>query len=72
MRAPHPQPQEIGGWRDSQNVPETWEVIDSQDSQGETFDEMLDSRESEFIEPTSSRKTGHQVRDGVAIPQSHL
>jgi hypothetical protein len=24
------------------------------------------------IEPTSSRKTGYQVRDGVAIPQSHL
>jgi hypothetical protein len=22
--------------------------------------------------PTSSRKTGHQVRDGVAIPQSKL
>jgi hypothetical protein len=27
-------------------------------------------RERELIEPTSSRKTGHQVRDGVAI--SHL
>jgi hypothetical protein len=26
---------------------------------------MLDSRERELIEPTSSRKTGHQVRDGV-------
>jgi hypothetical protein len=24
------------------------------------------------MEPTSSRKTGHQVRVGVAIPQSHL
>jgi hypothetical protein len=30
------------------------------------------SKEKELIEPTSSRKTGHQVRDGVAIPQSHL
>ncbi|KRY62166.1 hypothetical protein T4D_10807 [Trichinella pseudospiralis] len=30
------------------------------------------SRERELIEPTSSRKTGHQVRDGVAIPQSHF
>ncbi|KRY62995.1 hypothetical protein T4D_610 [Trichinella pseudospiralis] len=29
-------------------------------------------RERELIEPTSSRKTGHQGRDGVAIPQSHL
>jgi hypothetical protein len=37
-----------------------------------TFDEMPNSRESELIEPTFSRKTGHQVRDEVAIPQSHL
>jgi hypothetical protein len=33
---------------------------------------MPGSRERELIEPTSSRKTGHQVRDGVAIPLSHL
>jgi hypothetical protein len=26
----------------------------------------------ELIEPTSSRKKGHQVRDGVAISQSHF
>ena len=26
--------------------------------------------ERELVEPTSSRKTGHQVRDGVAILQS--
>jgi hypothetical protein len=31
---------------------------------------MPDSREMELVEPTSSRKTGHQVKDGVAIPQS--
>ena len=55
-----------------QNAPETWEVRDSQDSKGGTLDEMPDSRERELIEPTSSRKTGHQVRDGVAIPQSKL
>ena len=36
------------------------------------FWEMPDSRERELIEPTSSRKTGHQVKDGVAIPQSHF
>jgi hypothetical protein len=30
------------------------------------------SRKRELIGPTSSRKTGHQVREGVAIPQSHL
>jgi hypothetical protein len=28
--------------------------------------------ERELVEPTSSRNTGHQVRDGVAIPQSKL
>jgi hypothetical protein len=32
--------------------------------------ELTKSRE--LIEPTSSRKTGHQVRDGIAIPQSKL
>jgi hypothetical protein len=32
----------------------------------------IENRERELIEPNSSRKTGHQVRDGVAIPQSHL
>ena len=53
-------------------ISETWEVRDSQDSKGGTLDEMPNSRERELIEPTSSRKTGHQVRDGVAIPQSHL
>ena len=69
------QPREVGGWGGGmtlQNAPETWEVRDSQDSKGGTLDEMPDSRERELIEPTSSRKTGHQVRDGVAIPQSHL
>ena len=53
-------------------ISETWEVRDPKDSKGGTLDEMPDSRERELIEPTSSRKTGHQVRDGVAIPQSHL
>ena len=66
------QPQEVGCWVTLQNVPETWEVRDSQDSKGGTLDEMPDSRERELIELTSNRKTGHQVRDGVAIPQSHL
>jgi hypothetical protein len=33
---------------------------------------MPDSRERELIEPTACRKTGHQVRDGVAILQSQL
>jgi hypothetical protein len=33
---------------------------------------MSDSKERELIELTSSRKTEYQVRDRVAIPQSHL
>ena len=52
-----------------QSAPETWEVRDNQDTQGGTFDEMPDCRERELIEPTSSRNTGHQVKDVVAIPQ---
>jgi hypothetical protein len=45
---------------------------DSKDSKRGTLDEMPFIGERELVEPTSSRKTGHQVRNGVAIPQSHL
>jgi hypothetical protein len=31
------------------------------------LDEMSDSKERNLIDPTSSRKTGHQIREGVAI-----
>ena len=34
---------------------------DSQDSKGGTLDEMPNSGERELVEPTSSRKTEHQV-----------
>jgi hypothetical protein len=51
-----------------QNASETWEVRDSQDSNGGILDEMPDSRERKLIDLTSSKKTGHQVRDEVAIP----
>jgi hypothetical protein len=51
---------------------ETWEVRDSQYSKGGTFDEMPYNGERKLVEPTSSRKSGHQVGDGVAIPQSKL
>jgi hypothetical protein len=54
-----------------QNAPEIWEVRDFQDTKEGTLNETPDSRERELIESTSSRKTGHQVRVGVAIPQSH-
>jgi hypothetical protein len=37
---------------------------------GGIFDEMPGSRERELIEPTTCRQAGHQVTDGVAIPQS--
>jgi hypothetical protein len=47
-------------------------VKDSQDSKGGTLDEMYNSRERELIDPTTIRKTRHQVRDVVAIPQSFL
>jgi hypothetical protein len=42
-------------------VPETWEVKDSHDSKGGTLGEMFNSGERELVEPTSCRKTGHQV-----------
>jgi hypothetical protein len=45
---------------------------DSQDSKRGTLDEMPYIREKELIESTSSRKTGHQVTDGIVIPQSKL
>jgi hypothetical protein len=45
-------------------------VRDSHDSDGETLDEMTNSRSREFVDFSSSRKTGYQGRDGVAIPQS--
>jgi hypothetical protein len=44
---------------------------DSQVSKG-GLDEMPNSRERELIETTSSRKTGHQVREVVDISQSKL
>jgi hypothetical protein len=47
-------------------------VRDSQDSKEGTFDEMPYGRERELTELTSCRKTGHQVRDGVAISESQL
>ena len=45
------------------NVPETWEVKDSQDSKGGTLDEMLNNRKKKFVESTSSRMTGYLVEE---------
>lgn len=36
------------------------------------MDKKLYGGERELVEPTSSIKTGHQVRDRVSIPQSKL
>ena len=60
------QPWEVGGWGTLQNAPETWDVRDSQDSKGGTIDEMPDSKERELVEPNSSMKIGHKMRDGGA------
>jgi hypothetical protein len=53
-------------------VLKTWEVRDSQDLKGGTLDKMLYSGEREFVKPSSSRKTGNQMRDRVAIPHAKL
>jgi hypothetical protein len=39
------------------NVPETWELRNSEDSKGETLNEMPYSGERELVESTSNRKT---------------
>jgi hypothetical protein len=54
-----------------QNVPETWEVKAFWTSNEGTL-KMPYSGEKELVEPISSRRSGHQVREGVAIPQSKL
>jgi hypothetical protein len=43
-------------------------VRDSQDSKGGTLDKMPYSGERELVELISSRKTGHQMRDGGCHP----
>jgi hypothetical protein len=61
-------PQEIWGWG---NPLECTRDLggQTQDSKGRTLDEKPNSRQRELTEPTSSRKTGHQVRNEVAIPK---
>jgi hypothetical protein len=60
----------LGGPSRIHQRPEKWR--DSQDSKGGTLDERPGTREREFIEPTSSWKTGHQMGEGISIPQSKL
>jgi hypothetical protein len=66
------QPWEVEGKGTLQNISETWVLIDSQESKGYNLNEMPNSRERELIEPTSSRNTGHQGREEVAILESKL
>jgi len=47
-------------------------VRDFQNSKGDTIDEIPYGGERELVETNSSRKTEHQVRDEVAIPQAKL
>lgn len=64
------QPRDVGGW--------VYPIECIRDLGGEKLsglklgelDEMPYSGERELVEPTSSRKAGHQVRDEVAISQS--
>jgi hypothetical protein len=56
-------------WGDPQNVPETWDVRDSQDSKRGTLDEMPYSGERKLVEPTSSRDRASS-EGKVAIPRS--
>jgi hypothetical protein len=53
------QPREIGGWGTLHNVPETWEVRDSQYLKKETLDEIPYIGDREIVELTSRRKPGH-------------
>jgi hypothetical protein len=55
---------EVGGRGTLQNIPESWVVGDSQDSKGSTLEEMPYIGEREMVEPTSNRKTEHQVKMG--------
>jgi hypothetical protein len=66
------QPRQVGGWGTLQNVPETWDVRESQDSKRGTKNGMPYIGEKESHRATSSKKTGHQVKDGIAITQSIL
>ena len=51
-----------------QNISETREMRDSQDSKRGTLDEMPNIGERKLVEPTSSRKTGHQ--GGMGLPSN--
>jgi len=62
------EPQEEGGWEDP---PECTRDLEGERLSGLKWGrgyKTLYSRETELVEPTSSRKIGHQLGGGVAIP----
>ena len=62
------QPQKAVHLGDPPECTRDLEVKTSQGSKGGTLNEMPDSRERDLIEPTSSKKTGHQMRnESIAV-----
>jgi len=65
------QPQEVGGWDDPlECTRDLGRLVTFRTQREGTLDETPHSGERELVEPTYSRKTGHQMRDGLARPQS--
>jgi len=64
------QPWRVGGGCIRKKVPETWEVRDSQDSKGETLDEMSNSGEREVIDLIPLERQDIKWRDAVVILHS--
>lgn len=60
------------GRRDSNIYPHSTSSFTAYLRHSLTNDTRAYSGERELIGPTSSRKTGHQAGDGVAVPQSKL
>ena len=66
------QPWEVGCWGDPPECIRDLGGKKLSGIKGETLEEMHYIEESELVEPTSSRRTGHQVKDRVAVTQSKL
>jgi hypothetical protein len=66
------QHQEIGGWANPLECTRDLGGERLSGLKGRDLKWNADSRKRELIEPTSSRKTWHQMRERGAIPQSEL
>ena len=49
-------------------APETWEVRNAHESKRGTLNQLPNSEKKELVEPTSSRKTRHQVEEWGSNP----